>query len=549
MRKTSTLALFSILLANPFQMQAQEWKLVKEGKYNSANVLVNEKTIGYNRQNRPTIQNVEYNNETKVRDYDDAGNLIREEYRRYDEYGQAWSIITRDTYSYNEADQVLNYKKYYGSVDQTMVITANIEYEYNDLGYLSKVRTYGNEEKDMMLLFVEYVDFNEAGKPLRKNSYNSEEETVLSDYSEYLYDHNDNLTLETVYSRSIASNKIELSYKYAWTYNETGKVEQYQTYRWNPIENTLSNEYRTDYIYDATTGNLSSEVFYYWSNDNSNWNKSYTLRYTYSDQLNAQKAPQNLGAQLEDNTYLLSWEAPAYKEGLTGYNIYNGFMLVDHVSASNLNYTITSTPAGLSPVYVAAVYGNAEGNITEYIELEELSDDEVEYPAPSLGGISYINQYGMGNMDIEVYWSAPETDKEFEGYHVYFNGWQQNDKPLTETVYRFTLMRAVASGTIGISALYKDGMESAQDEKLFDFESLLAGITESAIGKEIWAYANTICIKGETIRSVEIFDASGMKVVSKELNGGINVIRMPANIYIVRAVTGQGVITKKVTVK
>lgn len=542
MNKNYTSLFLSLLLCAPMVTEAQNPLCTKESKYNASNILTSEVHYHYQQDNVRNISRNELDQRVSLKKFNDEGKLIQEDNRNYDEWENKWYISNRQTYTYNPSGKVESRTSYLAAWDGTLNVSDYTEYEYNDQGFLIREIQYKTDEKLRVSNDREYLDFNEGGKPTRMNLYRHQDGNItLYGYTEYLYNNRFDLLLQNVYEEDLLTSNIKLSKKYSWSYNEQDLLEQYLSFEVGN-ENQLMNKDRIDYAYEPGMDIVASETRYYWVWSTESWNKSVILRYSYSEELAPEKAPRNLAVNIEEDN-LLTWDAPVEQSNLTGYNVYNGIELVATLDAATRSFVPEITAEGIAPWFVTSVYGNNEGNSSSYVDIEYVNTDV--YPTPTFGGVSSVRELEYGNLQFDVYWSAPETDLEVKGYHIFFNHWPQNDNPVSETSYTFTIMRYDETATFGVSAVYAGGAESEEDYREYNINDLATSIINSSKGRDIWSFGGNICIDGSEIRAVEIYDASGMKVAQQSLKEGIHTIRLPKAVYIVKAVTEKGVQSMK----
>ena len=236
-------------------------------------------------------------------------------------------------------------------------------------------------------------------------------------------------------------------------------------------------------------------------------------------------------------------------EGLTGYNVYVNDNLVATLGADATAYDLSNSEAGEMVVYVTSLYGNSECNMSSHLTLEELGEsEEIFYEKPTFGDITYVNEENY-QITYEMYWHAPETDKEVSGYLLHYNYWPLNTEAIAETTYRCTLRKMMNDISFGVCAVYADGKTSDYDYKSYNLDDLLTDILQTAKGKTICMYGNQVCVDGSVIRSVEIFNLSGHKVHEQKFSDGINLIKLSEGTYVIRAVTDQGIQTQKISVR
>ncbi len=303
---------------------------------------------------------------------------------------------------------------------------------------------------------------------------------------------------------------------------------------------------KEQYLYNDQTGVLTETQTFVWNENENDWELTGKVVNDYSNQFATDKTPRNFRAQESEGAYLLEWDQPVM-EGLTGYKLYNGYESVAELDADARSMVYQITVKGLNPVYLAAVYGEHEVNISEILELDKIVGEEKEYPMPTFGDITNVEEKDY-QVYYEMYWHAPETDMNVASYTVHFNEWPLEEE-IQGTTYSCTLRRMLDDITFGVSAVYEDGGESEVDNRNYNLSELLTSIKNASKGNDIWSYQSNICIEASSIRSVEIYTVSGTKVVERVLSNGINLIKLPADVYIIKALTDNGTITKKVVNK
>ncbi|TDD99466.1 T9SS type A sorting domain-containing protein [Flavobacterium cellulosilyticum] len=94
----------------------------------------------------------------------------------------------------------------------------------------------------------------------------------------YEYNTNNNLTVETNYSWDFLNNKWKNSYKYSYTYNLSNKAVEELDQNWNETTNQFENSWKTTHTY--TNGMITEQLYSKWTN--SQWvnDEKFTISYT-----------------------------------------------------------------------------------------------------------------------------------------------------------------------------------------------------------------------------------------------------------------------------
>ncbi len=126
--------------------------------------------------------------------------------------------------------------------------------------------------------------------------------------------------------------------------------------------------------------------------------------------------PQELSAQVVEDSVILNWNAPATgpDRSLSGYYIYrNGNLLQSLADPSQLSYTDNGVPNGEYSYYLRAIYGtmlsDASNTVTVVVDV-----------APDLFPPTNLSATIIGERDVELSWNAPEGNPEM--YLIYRNG-------------------------------------------------------------------------------------------------------------------------------
>lgn len=543
----TTLTFIALLTANAGVMNASEWLQVKESQFNTENELNYQIVSLYNSQNKKVLQRSVLEGQITIWEYDAEGNVMQEESQYFDAWKlQEWIVNNRKEFTYNPTGQKISETDYMSDWFGNFGINGYTEYIYDENGYLSEETLYSDPNKLSSYEHKEYSDYTPSGKIGKIMIYQTGDGGKhLNGYEVYHYNEDDNLSMLEIYSMNFSTEEIGLNSKTEWSFDESKHPVEAITQSYNMTDDTYANSGRTEYVYDAATGLKTSETTYRWNSQENNWKKMNLTEYAYSDQMDAGKTPRSIEAAQKGGSYEISWQLPAQPTGLSGFKIYLGDTALETLPADQLTYTLSETTKGNNIVYITSIYGEEETNVSDILQLEGLSQEEIEYAMPTFGDITYIREHNY-QIDYEMYWLAPETDMEVVGYNVHFNYWPLTEEPVAGTTFSCTLRKMINEVTFGVSAVYADGGESEAHHKDYRIDQLLAGIMQAGTDKEIWSYGGSICVDGTNIRSVEIFDASGMKVHAQVVNNGINLIKLSSNIYIVNAVTDNGTIIKKV---
>lgn len=549
MKNLFTLGMIAAFAATPVMVEASGPHRVREAKYNSSDILYAEYVYYYDNKDLKSIRRSETESEMITWKYDQKGNMIQEDNRFMDTWGNNdWVVNNSLQYTYDASGKTLTESYYMRGWTGQFGIVRFTEYEYDENGNLYRQLSYSDDTKSALNQITEYTEYTEAGKVGKKSiSYVTDGEASLYSYEVYTYNESDLLSQTDGYGMNYMTMELYMNSRTNYEYNAGGmKTEEiYGTF--SPSDGTYANNSRIVYVYEEESGLMTGDINYYWGYDTSDWIRSVRNEYTYSEQLDGEnKAPRLIDVETYEDYYHISWMSPVESDGIEGYNVYLNDQFIETLPKGRQYYQLSEMVKGTNLFYVSTVYNGQETNISGILELECLDNsEETEYPMPSFGGISYIKEVNY-QIEYEIWWNAPETDMEVTGYTVHYGYMPLTEEPVQGTTFRCTLRKLLDNITWGVSAHYADGGESEADHKDYSVSALLSSIINSSVGKEVWSYGGNICIDGANIRSVEVYDATGMKVHSQVINNGINLINLPGNVYIIKAETDNGVITHKV---
>lgn len=229
---------------------------------------------------------------------------------------------------------------------------------------------------------------------------------------------------------------------------------------WEPVSSILSpvryNVYRNGSFLSSTT----SAAF----NDNGLANGTYSYHVTTlfgeAESLPSASvwltieipyAPQELSAQVIEDSVILHWSAPSTgaSRALTGYYIYrNGNLLQSLANPAQLSYTDSGVPNGAYSYYLRAVYGATLSEPSNTVSL-------VVDVAPDLFPPTNLRALIIGERDIELQWDAPQGSP--VAYLVYRNG-SQIGSSATNSFYDANL--ANGAYQYYIRAQYPEGLSA-----------------------------------------------------------------------------------------
>ncbi len=114
-------------------------------------------------------------------------------------------------------------------------------------------------------------------------------------------------------------------------------------------------------------------------------------------------APQNLSAELWQNSVLLNWEMPAYDRGLSGYRIFRDYLpYADVEGAGNTCFREHLSQADTLVYQVAALYGNVESALSDSVVVIILTSENAEELAPALTKLSAVPNPFRSSVTVKV---------------------------------------------------------------------------------------------------------------------------------------------------
>ena len=114
-------------------------------------------------------------------------------------------------------------------------------------------------------------------------------------------------------------------------------------------------------------------------------------------------APQNLSAELWQNSVLLNWEMPAADRGLSGYRVFrDNLAYADVAGAENTCFREHISQADTLVYQVAALYGNVESALSDSVVVIILTSENAEELAPALTKLSVVPNPFRSSVTVQV---------------------------------------------------------------------------------------------------------------------------------------------------
>ncbi len=260
----------------------------------------------------------------------------------------------------------------------------------------------------------------------------------------------------------------------AYTFHDVdGDAEGTSTYQWYRM---VSGTYiypidgQTGISYTVQPENVGEQIIFGIGPTDEHGITNATVMSTPSDVIIARPAPQNVTAQVSNNSnVILNWQTPMYYgRGLFGYKIYrNGTVIATISNTATLTYTDSNLPNGTYEYHMTAIYNNplsysaSSNNVTVEVTQSTDNHDQMSpalttklmpaYPNPFRANSTlHYTLAEKGNVDISIYDIRGRVVKTlFQGvkdsgeYNVNWDGSDENGIPAANGVY---LCRMQASG-------------------------------------------------------------------------------------------------------
>lgn len=208
-------------------------------------------------------------------EYDNNNNLIAESYYNYDTGTSNWNLSYKTSYTYNASNKVTL------STDQSWNATTNMfENSYRE----TATYTNGKYTGGIFQKWVGSVWVNDSKTEITYGSNGLLESALTYKWigSQWVVDTRDTLTYGS--NNKISSDLSETWNGIGWnnsnktllTYDANNKIVINSYVIWDDITNSYKDDYRYDYVWDAT-GNRTSDT----SKDVNNINYDYKQEYSY----------------------------------------------------------------------------------------------------------------------------------------------------------------------------------------------------------------------------------------------------------------------------
>ena len=399
------------------------WKKTLEQKYIDSGVegsepYISSETYFFYDENNNLVLSIVPEDQTRITYiYDELGHLSAKTIYTYNEDDRSWKGSVMTEYNYYADGNLKTAADRYFDWETGAAMAPGMYkiYLYGQNGELTKEedRVY---ESDKLIGFKEYT--YDSGLKRSVKSYILEEDgaETLSEQTDYSYN-GEGLLAEEISKTlqySIDPSKLTNLGKKMYTY-ENGTLTEMISYSPGVSDNEVwLFAQKHNYRFDTDSKKMVTDILF---NANNNmetgefisWMQLIRTEYRYSDKLGADKTPKRLEGTADGDGVRLSWEAPGNIDGLTGYNIFRDYQLLETipVPVGSNRYTDSNVKKDLSYEYfIQPVYNEKElMNISPVIAVTGQTVGVSKHFVPTIVSVvnSAVEMQGNGLRKVEIF--------------------------------------------------------------------------------------------------------------------------------------------------